>query len=78
MKPAIPYDPQRLQERAELASSLQYFWTEKGDITRASDFDREAVRREFPGVLMAWDNYVTARLVMEEMVKAAVRAADTL
>lgn len=55
-------------DREEMLSMLTYFWQEKGDIERWSSFDREKVAAEFPELLKAWDDYVTAHKVMNAVV----------
>jgi hypothetical protein len=48
---------------------LDYFWREKGDITRWSDFDREKVKAAFPEIIKAWDDYQTAERVFAAVMR---------
>lgn len=56
-------------ERQDAISMLPYFWESKGDIERWCDFDREYLRREFPAVLKAWDDYKASRAVLDAVMR---------
>jgi len=56
-------------ERQDMLWALTYYWEENGDIERWSSFDREKVAAEFPELLKAWDDYVTAQKVMNAVVR---------
>jgi len=49
--------------------SISYFWDDKEDLERWTDFDREHLRREFPAVLKAWDDYKASRQVLDAVVR---------
>ncbi len=55
--------------REEYADMLRYFWEEKGDIERYTQFSRERMTAEFPEVLKAWDDYNIARKVLTAVLK---------
>ena len=56
-------------DRNHARRTLGYFWSEKGDIERWTGFDREMLRREFPAVLKAWDDYQASRAVMDAVMR---------
>lgn len=58
-------------DRAHIFNMLEYFWTEKGDITRWASFDRAVVKREFPEILAAWEKHVKAEKAMDEAILMA-------
>lgn len=60
-------------DREEIASMLEYFWQEKGDIERWTGFDRDMLASEFPAVLKAWDDYKASRAVLDAVVRDAAR-----
>ena len=47
----------------ECFSMLRYFWEEKGDIKRYCLFEKQKslIKREFPDVVDAWDDYKESR-----------------
>ena len=53
----------------EMLDMLRYFWEEKGDIERYSGFDREAIAKAYPEVLKAWDDYNTARRMLNAVLR---------
>ena len=61
-------------DREDAINMLAYFWEEKGDLERWTDFDREHLARDFPAVLKAWDDYKTSRLVLDAVVRDMKRA----
>lgn len=56
--------------------TLNYFWTEYGDIERWVDFDRERLAIEFPAILKSWDDYKTSRLVLDAVLRDSVLKAQ--
>lgn len=61
-------------DRETAVNMIDYFWTEKGDLERWVDFDREYLAKEFPAVLKAWDDYKASRAVMSAVVRDAIRS----
>lgn len=53
--------------------SLCYFWTHKSDLTRWSGWERAqpALRRQFPEILAAWENYIVGGRTLTAVLKHA-------
>lgn len=60
--------------KTEDLRSLQYFWQEKGDITRMIDHER--VLRENPEVAAAWRSLKTAEGVFRLTLRGAIDEAE--
>lgn len=54
----------------EAKEMLDYFWRQKEDISRWCGFDRHKMQVSFPGVLKAWDAYLSAGKAMDAAVEA--------
>ena len=52
----------------EYKSMIIYFWEEKRDITRWTDFNREYMKEYLPHILHLWDEYVEAGRRMDSAV----------
>lgn len=50
---------------------LAYFWNEKEDLERWTRFSREMMRREFPEILKAWDDYKLSRRTLTAVIRGA-------
>lgn len=57
------------EEKAEFLLMVQYYWTEKGDPTRYSDWDDALVQKEFPVLWRAWSDYLAARNMLNIVIK---------
>lgn len=57
----------------EDARMLDYFWNEKGDLERWSNWHarREAIRESHPEIIKAWEDYKVARRMLSVVIKAA-------
>ncbi len=55
----------------EQVQQLQYFWLERGDLTRWIGFQAALadLAREHPEVLKAWQDYLTARMILDAVIK---------
>lgn len=58
----------------EELNSIKYCWKEKGDPTRWIGWEKAlpALRRQFPEIVAAWENYQTA----ERIVTACINNAE--
>jgi hypothetical protein len=48
------------EEKARFLSNIKYYWQEKGDIERYSDYTPEALREADPVLASAYENYKIA------------------
>jgi hypothetical protein len=64
------------ERREEIANMTAFFWEEKGDLTRWVDFDLEELRREFPVVARAWEQYQDSRKLLTLAIKDMPRTVE--
>lgn len=50
--------------------TLKYFWNEKEDIERYSDFEKikPQLKKQFPELLKAWNNYKVSIKIMNAVI----------
>jgi hypothetical protein len=58
------------------AGLIKYFWTEKGDIRRYSDYNDADAKRQFPHLAEALINYERAHRLLTLEVKALEEEDD--
>lgn len=55
--------------REDMRNMLDYFWNEKGDIERWSSFNRDELMKEYPEVIICWDNYKNAEKILSAVIR---------
>lgn len=55
-------------DREEMLDNLRYFWNRKEDIEAWAGFDRDAIAKEFPEVIKAWEDLKLAQKVMNAVM----------
>ena len=64
--------------KPETLRLIQYFWMEKGDLSRMSGWDeiqKELLENE-PGILIRWFNYEISKEVLTSVIAKAVENAE--
>jgi hypothetical protein len=51
---------------------LEYFWHEKGDLTRWAGWDEALMQRVRPDIVQAWRDYQAAKAVLDKLVTSDV------
>lgn len=57
------------EEKQAFMSSIEYFWTEYGDIERFSDYSPEKLREVDPVIANAYEQYKLAKQILDRLVK---------
>lgn len=47
---------------------IAYFWTEKRDLTRSTDFNTDDLKKRYPSIYKAWKAYLNAEIAMTKAI----------